>query len=260
MAKEETEAVKRRDSGLLQPVDDEVRAEARNLIRTARHGALALLDDEGWPSVARVGLAADCNGQPIFPVSSLSGRVELMGRDRRASLLVGDPRRGDPLAHPRLTLKGKVLRMTDDDHERARRRYLSRHPKAKLYIDFKDFSLWRLVPESIAFNGGFGRAYAMQPDDVETKAAAWEDWHAMEGGAVEHMNDDHDDAVRLYATVLLGAPDGAWRLTGIDPQGIDLALGDDHRRLEFDAPLAGAEAVRPALVKLVKVARKQAEA
>ncbi len=41
-----------------------------------------------------------------------------------------------------------------------------------------------------------------------------------------HMNADHAEAVRLYATKLLGAEDGPWRLTGLDPEGLDLACGD----------------------------------
>ena len=56
------------------------------------------------------------------------------------------------------------------------------------------------------------------------------------------MNADHADAVRLYATKLLGAEDGPWRLTGLDPEGLDLALDDATLRLPFPRRVATAEA------------------
>ncbi|NGX16358.1 DUF2470 domain-containing protein [Wenzhouxiangella sp. XN24] len=244
---------------LLQAVDDAVRMAARTLVRTARHGALALVDAmEYGPSVSRVGLATDTDGMPLFPNSSLSGRIEAMTRDGRAALLLGEPGRGDPLAHPRLSLTGTVRRLAGETHARCRRRYLERHPKASLYIDFPDFSLWRFEIASAAYVQGFGKAYALDRADLETRCADWPEWHAMEAGAIAHMNLDHRDATRLYATRLCGADDGDWRITGLDPEGIDLASGDDHRRYTYPAPLARAEELRPRLIELAGEARQQA--
>ena len=241
---------------VLRPVTDEVRIAAKTLIRTTRHAALALVDaSSGAPSVARIGLATDTDGQPVFPVSALSGRSEEMDRDGRASILLGDPGKGDPLAHPRITLNGRLLRQSDEDHARVRRRYLARHPKAAIYIDFADFSLWKLAIESASYVGGFGQAYAMHTDDVLTAFSDWAAWHAMEHGAVEHMNEDHTDATALYATRFCKAPDGAWRITGLDPEGIDMACGDDHRRYAYAAALSSPAELRPRLVELVKQAR-----
>ncbi|MEM8685065.1 MAG: DUF2470 domain-containing protein [Pseudomonadota bacterium] len=242
------------------PINDEVRSQARTLIRTARHGALALIGDDGAPSVARVGLATDTNGLPVFPVSSLSGRVDDMHRDGRASLLVGQSGNGDVLAHSRLSMNGHARRLDGDEHRRARRRYLERHPKADLYIDFADFSLWCLEVTTVSFVRGFGHAYAMDARDITTELGDWTAWNGMEAGAVEHMNDDHLDATALYATVLLGADEGDWRITGLDPHGIDLASGDEHRRYEYETPLESAAELRPALVDLVRVARSKGTA
>ncbi|MEM1082002.1 MAG: DUF2470 domain-containing protein [Pseudomonadota bacterium] len=243
---------------LLQPVDNEVRLAAKTLIRTARYGALSLLDIQtGAPTIARVGIATDTDGLPVFPISSLSGRVEGMQLDGRASLLLGEPGRGDPLAHRRISLNGVVRQMTESDHERVRGRYLMRHPKSKLYIDFKDFSLWKLDVQRASYIGGFGRAHAMTADDFTIPFDDWESWNAMEAGAVEHMNDDHTDATLLYATVFCRGPDGDWRITGLDPEGIDLALGDDHRRYTYEQPLRSAQKLRPMLVNLVRKAREE---
>ena len=249
-----------REDRFLQAVDDEVRRAAKAMLRTARFGAMALVDvDGGGPMAGRVGLATDTDGMPMFPVSSLSGRTASLTLDGRASLLVGEPGAGDPLAHGRLTMNGVVSRMQGEDHERARRRYLARHPAAELYIDFEDFSIWRLHIADASFVAGFARAYALGTADLETAFEDWAAWHAMEPGAVEHMNKDHADATALYATVLCGGESGSWRITGLDPEGIDMALGDDHRRLFFDTPLRTPQELRPRLVALVREARGRAQ-
>jgi putative heme iron utilization protein len=239
-------------------VNDDVRQEIVTLVRTARAGALALLDaDSQAPAVGRVGLATDTDGMPVFPVSALTGRDRAMSRDPRVSLLAGEAFDGDPLAHPRVSLSGRACRLTGSDRDRARRRYLARHPYAAQYIDFGDFSLWRLEVERAAFNGGFARAATLAGVDLTTAFADWPAWHAMEPGAVEHMNEDHADATLLYATEYCGAPPGAWRITGLDPEGIDMACGDDHRRLQFDAPLGETKDLRPTLAALARRAREQ---
>ena len=77
----------------------------------------------------------------------------------------------------------------------------------------------------------------------------------MSDSAVAHMNDDHAEAVNLYANRLLGRKGTGWVLTGIDPEGIDLRLGRQFARLDFETPLADAAAVRPELVRLASLAR-----
>ena len=247
-----------KEESLRQPVDDDVRSAARIMLRTARYGALALIDvDSKAPVVARVGVATDTDGMPVMPASSLSGRLESMSRDGRAALLLGQPGTGDPLAYGRLSLNGTVRRTEGIDYERVRRRYLARHPQAELYIDFEDFSLWRLEISSASFIAGFGSAYMLERADLETQCGDWAGWHAMEAAAVEHMNQDHEEATCLYATALCGGADGNWQITGLDPDGIDMALGDDHRRYAYDAPLKQAEELRPMLVELARRAREQ---
>ena len=44
------------------------------------------------------------------------------------------------------------------------------------------------------------------------------------------MNEDHGDAIDLYANVLLGRQEG-WQLTGVDPDGADLRHGGGSLRL-----------------------------
>ena len=69
------------------------------------------------------------------------------------------------------------------------------------------------------------------------------------------MNADHAAALRLYATALLGLPDGDWRATGVDPHGLDLRAGALRGRLEFPEPVASPGDLRRVLVELALKAR-----
>ncbi|MEQ8355338.1 MAG: DUF2470 domain-containing protein [Kiloniellaceae bacterium] len=245
----------------LQPVDAEARRLARELLRSARHGALATLEAQGGsPLATRTGLATDMNGAPILLTSTLSAHTQALLADARCSILVGEPGRGDPLAHPRLTLFGHAKRVAADGSDaalrvRLKRRYLARHPKAKLYVDFPDFSFWRVEIARASLNGGFGRAYAMRPEDVLADLTGIEALLDVEAGVIEHMNADHGDAVAFYARAFCNAEAGEWKLTGLDPEGLDLQHGDQVKRLWFETPLNSTAELRPLLVRLAAAAR-----
>jgi len=243
----------------LLPVDAAARRLAKDLLRRARHGALATLDPAtGEPLATRTALAGDMDGAPVILTSTLSAHTQALLKDPRCSILVGEPGKGDPLAHPRLTVIGRAERIeAGETRERLKRRYLARHPKAELYVDFPDFSFWRLGVARASLNGGFGRAYAMTPADVLTDMAGLEGLMDFEAGAVDHMNEDHRDAVALYAQAFCKAGAGNWAMTGLDPEGLDLALGDRVERLWFDERLTTPEEMRPLLVRLAKEAREQ---
>jgi putative heme iron utilization protein len=173
-------------------------------------------------------------------------------RDARCSLLLSQGGKGDPLAHPRLTIIGRAER-TEDEHVRGR--FLRRHPKSELYAGFPDFSFWRIGAERAHLNGGFARAADFAPDTVLTSLDGAEALLAAEEGAIEHMNAEHREALSLYATKLLGEAEGAWRATGIDPEGMDLSAGDRTARLVFEAPIKTAGELRAVLVALAGKAR-----
>lgn len=238
---------------VLRPVDDAARRQADDLLRLARHAALAALEPgTGAPLASRVSLACDLDGAPIFLISQLSAHFGALEADPRCSLLVGEPGRGDPLAHPRMTVIGRAEKTEGDFRARLRARFLARHPKAALYADFGDFAFWRVEIERASLNAGFGKAYDLGAADlVSVQPAGLE---ALEREAVDHMNEDHGDAVALYAGSL-NLPDGPWRLSGLDAHGLDLTLGDEIARLRFDRPLAAAEELRPMLIALAKRAR-----
>ena len=243
------------------PVDDEARGLAKKLMRTVRSGALATNDAQsGMPFASLVQVGTELDGSPVILTSQLSLHTKLLEADPRCSLLLSAIGKGDPLAHPRLTLLARAERLDreSDEARHIRRRYLRQHPKAELYVDFPDFAFWRLEVSSGSLNGGFGRAYRMAREDLLTDLSGFFDFHDFEAQAIAHMNDDHADAVALYASRLCGAREGAWRLIGIDPDGLQMALGDELLRLPFPKALSGPHEVRPMLIRLANEARGRA--
>lgn len=238
--------------------DFDATAVAKALLRATRAGALATIDrNTGHPFCSLVNVATDIDGSPLILISQLSTHTANLEKDGRASLLLASAGRGDPLAHPRLTVLGDFASIARNDaiEARLRRQFLARHPKSELYAGFADFAFWRLAVVSAHLNGGFARAADLKAADVITDIAGAEDLIAAEAGAVAHMNEDHAEAVRLYATKLLGAEDGPWRLTGLDPEGFDLAQGDAMLRLQFSQRVTTAETLRKVLVDLAAQAR-----
>lgn len=250
-----------RPKHVIRETDAEAIRLARGLVAAARHGALAVIDAAtGFPGASRVALATDVDGTPVILVSALSAHTRPMLDEPRTSLMVGEVGKGDPLAHPRITLYTRARRIDRDtaEGERVRRRYLARQPKAALYADFGDFAFFRLEIERASLNGGFGKAYELTAADLamagDVKGVA-----EIEEGAVAHMNADHGEAVELYARVLARAGDGAWRLATLDPEGMDLVGGDRVCRVWFPGPLESAADLRKILVDMAAQARAQAE-
>jgi putative heme iron utilization protein len=239
----------------VQPEFDGI-ALGKQLLRATRAGALASLDQaSGFPFASLVTVATDHDGSPLLLMSRLAVHTGNLERDPRASILLAEGGKGDPLAHPRLTVLGRLAR-TDEPHVRAR--FLARHPKAQLYAGFADFSFWRMDITGAHLNGGFARAVTLSAEQIRTDLSGAEDLLALEESAVAHMNEDHREALALYATRLTGAPAADWRATGLDPEGIDLAAGDLSARAPFDGRVVKGAELRRVLKDMAERARSMA--
>jgi putative heme iron utilization protein len=240
------------------PAGFQPREVARALLRAIRAGTLATIDrNGGYPFVSLVNVATDVDGAPLILVSKLATHTANLETDARASLLLADTGKGDALAYPRLTALGTFATIAPDSAEvaRLRRRFLARHPKSQLYADFPDFRFWRMTVVSAHLNGGFARAADLGPADILTDVSGADGLVEAEEGAMAHMNSDHAEAVRLYATKLLGVDDGDWRCVGCDPDGLDLQLGGAGLRLPFPQRVTTAGELRQVLVQLAQQAR-----
>ncbi|MDH7796746.1 MULTISPECIES: DUF2470 domain-containing protein [unclassified Beijerinckia] len=233
-------------------------AVSKGLLRSIRAGALATLAKDGFPFSTLVNVATDYDGTPILLLSGLAIHTRNLATDARASLLLAETGKGDPLAHPRLTITGTVRKSASEaERDRLKQRFLGRHPKSQLYADFADFGFYRLEMANIHLNGGFARAADFESTALRTSLDGADSMIAAEASAIAHMNSDHTEAVRLYATKLRRAADGPWRISGIDPEGVDLAWGESTERVTFQSPVLTAEALHRTLVQLAVAARSE---
>ena len=228
-----------------QPADFDPVALGRRLLRSIRVAALGTLDAAtGGPMTSL-----------ILLVSGLSAHTKNLAADPRCSLLLSRPGKGDPLAHPRLTLIGEA-RPSDDPV--VRRRFLARHPKAKLYADFPDFRFLRVEAARMHLNGGFARAFDGPAGHILRPIADRAGYAELEEGAVAHLNADHPDTLDLYARALAKEGEGPWIASGLDPDGLDLISGDRSARIAFPEPVLEPGALRRTLMKLADSARAMA--
>ena len=219
----------------MQPtVDFDAGRLARSLLRRSRQGALAtLMPGSGDPYCSLVNVASHADGSPILLISRLALHTKNILADSRVSLMLDERGPGDPLEGSRIMLAGRAEEASGGEAGILRRRYLNAHPSAEAFVNFKDFSFFRIRPTAAHLVAGFGRIVDLKPEQFLTDISDAGGLLEAEQGAVEHMNADHRDAMNLYATRLLGAEPADWRCTGCDPDGIDLVAGRTTLRLDF---------------------------
>lgn len=234
---------------------------ARTLVDGVSVGTLCTLAREplGYPygSLVTFGLEA---GQPVFLISELAEHTKNLRADSRASLLIAESGTGDPLANGRVTLLGRAVPVASGERESKSQAYLARHPNAAYYADFKDFAFWSLEVASVRYIGGYGR---MSWVDLRGWSSAEPDPIARDAAAIlEHMNQDHADALPLYCRAFSRATDTeSASMTSIDRYGFEMSAltpaGMRPIRVAFPAPIASKVDARQALVALLKEARRK---
>jgi heme iron utilization protein len=229
---------------------------ARSLLRRSRQGALAtLMAGSGDPYCSLVNVASHPDGSPILLISRLALHTQNILGDARASLMLDERAEGDPLEGARIMLAGRAEEAAAADLQILRRRYLNAHPSAEVFVDFKDFSFFRIRPAAAHLVAGFGRIVDLKPAQFLTDISDAGTLLEAEQDAIDHINADHRDATNLYATRLLGAGAADWRCTGCDPDGVDLQAGTTTLRLDFPERVTGPGELRRMLVRLAGEAR-----
>jgi putative heme iron utilization protein len=229
---------------------------ARALARRCTRAALAT-SLNGAPYASLVLLAVDLDASPLLLLSELAQHSRNIAFDPRVSLLIdGTEGLADPLTGPRLTLLGQAQQTEDP---RGLARFVAHHPASAGYAGFRDFHLYRVAVERGHLVAGFGRIDWIDGADF-LSASGPGTLAAAESGTLRHMNEDHGDAVAHYARALLDRAGTDWRMTGIDPEGIDLRREGETARLDFPAPvrapISTPDAARAALVQLAGAARQ----
>lgn len=232
--------------------------EARTLVAATNTGALATLTEDGdpWASLVAFGTVG---GAPVLCLSRLAEHGRNLAADPRASIMIAAPASDtDPLTTGRVTLAGRVSVPTPDEAATARAALLADVPGAHVYVDFGDFTTWILRVERVRWVGGYGRMNSATAEDYA--AAAPDPVAPFAAGAVEHLNDDHAEALLDMARAIAGYTDAtAAACTGADRYGLDLVVdtprGRAPARVGFAEPATAPAGLRAATVELARRAR-----
>jgi heme iron utilization protein len=233
---------------------------ARSILRRTPQAALATLLRADAPDVARAGIGGpyaslvlvglDYDASPLLLISDLSDHSRNIKSNPAVSLLFdGTAGFKDRLAGPRVSLLGRAAEAAEKS---LAGRYLARHPSARLYAGFGDFRLYRVEPESAHMVAGFGRISWLSAANLKVPIAAPQDFSALEGNlvATDGRSFEWGAALARNAGLPAAGTRNPWRLTGIDPDGCDLAAGKRLARVDFPAPESAAEGARKALAAL----------
>jgi putative heme iron utilization protein len=234
---------------------------ARTLVHRELVGALATVSQRvpGFPFASVAPYAVDPSGNPTFFISALAMHTKNLLADERASLLVKEPAAADQsLALARVTLVGRARAVADDDVAAIRDAYLSRHAATRSWVAMPDFRFFRLEVADAYYVAGFGAMGWINGQDYRSAAIDPLADHAA--GIIAHMNDDHGDAVLLYARVLAGLEAESATMVDVDRLGFQVRAqtGEGARtvRLGFPTEARSTDEARQALIALLKTARQ----
>lgn len=232
----------------------------RRLLRTCHRAALGTLSvgAAGAPYVSLAMVATAHDGSPLLFISRLAEHTRNIEADPRVALLFDGT--GDlavPLAGERATVCGRAVPC---DEEALLDRYVRYHPDAADYRRLADFRLYRVEVERAHLVAGFGRVGWVVAAEVLLPEADWHEIAAIEAEAVAHIEADHAEVAELWAVALLGRGPGRWRVTGLDPEGVDLAKDRERARLWFPQPVQDAASLRAMLAGLAREARRRGPA
>jgi putative heme iron utilization protein len=237
---------------------------ARTLMYLGRVGSLSTLSRKqpGFPFGSVMPYGLDTHGRPIFLISTMAMHTQNLQADPRASLLVTPAdTEGDPLGASRVTLIGNVLLLQESEMAEARKLYLTRHANSKYWVDFEDFSFYRMDVLDVYYVGGFGvmgwvaasEYDRSQPDPLADSTAE----------IIQHMNADHKDALILLARKFARVESQEATMIAVDRLGFHVRLktrdGLRGVRIAFLREVSNPSDTRRVLVEMVQQARSQTE-
>ena len=235
---------------------------ARTLVYLGRIGSLSTISRKqpGFPFGSVMPYGLDERGRPVFLISTMAMHTQNLLSDPRASLLVtqsaGD---GDPLGASRVTLIGNVSTVPDAEVADARKLYVERYANSEYWVNFDDFSFYRMDVLDVYYVGGFGVMGWVQALDYD--GAHPDPLADVAPGIIEHMNADHKDALVLLAKTCAGIESQEASMTSVDRLGFHVRLktqdGVRGARIGFLREVGNANEARKVLVEMVQKARQQ---
>ncbi|SRR5579871_2220943 len=247
------------------PVPEPTFAErARKLVYLGRVGSLSTLSRKqpGFPFGSIMPYGMDDHGRPLFLISTMAMHTQNLQADARASLLVTqESTDGEPLGASRVTLVGNIHPVPKPELPEVRKLYLERHANSKYWVDFEDFSFYRMDVIDVYYVGGFGvMGWVSAADYDRSRPDPLADSIAE---IIQHMNADHKDALVLLARKFAHIESMEATMTTVDRLGFHVRVktpdGMRGARIAFLWEVSNPAETRKVLVEMVQQARSQAE-
>lgn len=221
---------------------------ARKLLLDEYRGVLSTHSKAmpGFPFGSVVPYCLDGQGRPLILISRIAQHTHNLAQDPKCSMLVGEREAVDVQAVGRVTVMAEARKLDDPQSiEAAALRYYRFFPESQSYHTAHDFDFWVLEPVRYRYIGGFGAIHWLDDIALQNPFAG-----AVETGMVEHMNNDHAQAIAHYVQ-LTGLPQTEpAKLVGIDSEGMHLRIGQSIHWLAFSTTCNTPKQVREALVAL----------
>lgn len=224
---------------------------ARTLLRTTRVASLATIDPSGYPYATMTNLVVEADGVPAVFMAGLTLHARNALADPRVSITMADLG-SDVMTTPRLTLSGEAERVQGEEVEPLKDRYRERFPKSKLYLSLPDSLLFRIRVRAVQLNGGpTQNANDVTPDDLLADLASAPDLMAAAPALAAALNER--GAAEALARAAGARSGERWRVSAIDPEGIDLNAPGASARLWFGGRVEGPEALDAEVSRLMSL-------
>ena len=141
--------------------------QARELLKAGGHSSLATQSSKhpGYPFASVTPYAIGEDGCPIFLFSSMATHSRNLKTDNRATLLVAEIVDDNQLGASRVSVIGEVLPVNPDQVSACQDAYVAKNPEAVQWLDFGDFSFYRMKIVDIYLIAGFGAMGWIRPED-----------------------------------------------------------------------------------------------
>jgi putative heme iron utilization protein len=233
-------------------------SQARALLRKSDAGVLSTHSHEmkGFPFGSLAPFAMTVEGRPVIYVSQIAEHTRNLAADPRCCLTVVEADvAGDRQAHGRASIVGEAHALPDAERAAVAERYFAFFPEQRAYEDFHDFGFWRIEPVRVRWIGGFGAIHWIEPKEW---LLATPEWAPGENGIVEHMNEDHVDAMEAMIRSILREEPRDVAMIRCDLEGFHLRNAGAVRWIPFSKQCLTAHDVRMEMVRLTRESRPSA--
>ncbi|MBA2658157.1 MAG: DUF2470 domain-containing protein [Nitrosospira sp.] len=225
---------------------------ARQMLRAHRYGVLCTLSKKfnGHPFGSITSYLVDHDGSLLILISTLAEHTKNIQHDPRVSLITHCQDEHDIQSQGRVTMLGEAQAISDGEQIDAR--YLRYFPEAQSYRTMRDFSFYRIMPQTLRYIGGFGKIHWISANNYVVPHYRL---IGQEDDVIAHMNLDHGDTMRRYCRHFHQCEALDVDMLGIDCDGFDVRVDGRNMRFAFEEAVLDAQQARRVLIEMSQRAR-----